>query len=114
MVSNSDCNSSLSDFCRLIAAEETVLSRGGSVVRLAGLYTESRGPHTYWIKNGTVGSNADGLVNTLQYDDVLNQQRKAIYDKRHKVLANDTAFMDELLAKITDQVSLNEKKYHDL
>ena len=59
----------ISFFCRLIAAEETVLSRGGSVVRLAGLYTEDRGPHTFWIKNGTVSTNADGYVNTLHYDD---------------------------------------------
>ena len=56
------------------------------------------------------GFHFDSRKHTLQYDDVLNQQRKAIYDKRHKVLANDTAFMDELLAKITDQVSVNEKK----
>ena len=54
---------------RLIAAEESVLSRGGSVVRLAGLYSMDRGPHTFWLKNGTVSSNADGLVNTLHYDD---------------------------------------------
>ena len=46
-----------------------MLSRGGSVVRLAGLYTLDRGPHTFWLKNGTVTSNADGLVNTLHYDD---------------------------------------------
>lgn len=46
-----------------------MLSRGGSVVRLAGLYSLDRGPHTFWLKNGTVSSNADGLVNTLHYDD---------------------------------------------
>ena len=28
-----------------------------------------RGPHTYWIKNGTVSSNADGYVNTIHYED---------------------------------------------
>lgn len=54
---------------RMIAAEETVLSRGGSVVRLAGLYAKDRGPHTFWINSGSVASNADGLVNTLHYED---------------------------------------------
>ena len=53
----------------MIAAEETVLSRGGSVVRLAGLYAKDRGPHTFWINSGSVASNADGLVNTLHYED---------------------------------------------
>ena len=28
-----------------------------------------RGPHTFWLKNGTVNSNADGLVNMLHYED---------------------------------------------
>ena len=53
----------------MIAAEETVLSRGGSVVRLAGLYAKDRGPHTFWINSGSVASNADGLVNMLHYED---------------------------------------------
>jgi hypothetical protein len=57
------------DVISLIAAEESVLSRGGSVVRLAGLYTLDRGPHTFWLNNGTCASNADGLVNTLHYED---------------------------------------------
>ena len=53
----------------MIAAEETILSRGGSVVRLAGLYALNRGPHTFWLNNGTVNANADGLVNCLHYED---------------------------------------------
>ena len=57
---------------KMIAAEESVLSRGGSVVRLAGLYTADRGPHTFWLKNGTVDSNADGLVNMLHYEDAAS------------------------------------------
>jgi hypothetical protein len=69
----------------MIAAEETVLSRGGSVVRLAGLYSDTRGPHTFWLKNGTVSSNADGLINCLHYEDAakiavttcLNGKRKS-------------------------------------
>jgi hypothetical protein len=30
---------------------------------------QNRGPHTFWLKNGTVDSNADGLVNMLHYED---------------------------------------------
>lgn len=56
----------------MIACEEAVLSRGGSVVRLAGLYTADRGPHTMWLRNGTVSSNADGLVNMLHYEDAAS------------------------------------------
>ena len=35
----------------------------------AGLYNSLRGPHTYWLKNGTVDGNADGIVNMLHYED---------------------------------------------
>ena len=56
------------------------------------------------------GFHFDSRKHTLQYDDVLNQQRKAIYDKRHKVLVGDQDFMNELLVKIADQDTINEKK----
>ena len=60
-----------------------MLSRGGSVVRLAGLYTADRGPHTMWLKNGTVTSNADGLVNTLHYEDAAKVAiATCLYGKR--------------------------------
>ena len=35
---------------RLLSAEEKTLSAGGSVVRLAGLYSATRGAHSYWLK----------------------------------------------------------------
>jgi hypothetical protein len=62
----------------MISAEEQVLSRGGSCIRLAGLYTETRGPHTFWLKNGTVTSNADGLVNMLHYEDAATAAIAAV------------------------------------
>ena len=34
----------------MIDAEEATLSREGTILRLGGLYTEKRGPHTYWLK----------------------------------------------------------------
>ncbi|KAJ1409776.1 hypothetical protein B484DRAFT_336557 [Ochromonadaceae sp. CCMP2298] len=57
----------------LLTAEESIMSRGGNVIRLAGLYTKDRGPHTFWMKKSgrgeTIDSNADGLVNMLHYED---------------------------------------------
>lgn len=54
---------------RSIGAEEQIVTRGGSVIRLAGLYSASRGPHTYWLKSGSVDGNEDGRLNMLHYED---------------------------------------------
>jgi hypothetical protein len=55
------------------------------VVRLAGLYTLDRGPHTFWLKNGTCTSNADGLVNTLHYEDAARVAIAAcLYGENHR------------------------------
>lgn len=56
----------------MIAAEEDMIKREGSVIRLAGLYTVDRGPHTFWIKSGEVDNNADGMVNLLHYEDAAD------------------------------------------
>eukprot|EP01041_Mallomonas_annulata_P011016 gene11017-23014_t len=57
---------------KMISAEESISSRGGSILRLAGLYTSSRGPHTMWLRNGTIDGNADGVVNMLHYEDAAH------------------------------------------
>lgn len=58
---------------RMLCAEEAVINRGGNIMRLAGLYTESRGAHTFWLRKAKQGlpieSNPDGLVNLLHYED---------------------------------------------
>jgi hypothetical protein len=54
---------------KLITAEKAVLAEGGSVVRLAGLYTATRGAHSYWLTQDEVGSNEDSIVNLLHYED---------------------------------------------
>ena len=71
---------------RLLAAEEAVLARGGNVLRLAGLYNDMRGPHSYWLKQTintaqseisdgataaavVLPTNANGIVNLLHYED---------------------------------------------
>jgi nucleoside-diphosphate-sugar epimerase len=44
-----------------------------NVVRLAGLYHATRGPHVYWLQMAKEGrqiqSNEDGLVNLVHYED---------------------------------------------
>ena len=63
---------------KMLAAEDAILYRGGSVMRLAGLYTSTRGPHTMWIKSGAVDSNADGIVNMLHYEDAASAAVEAL------------------------------------
>lgn len=54
---------------QMLDAEQQVLGRGGCVVRLAGLYLSDRGPHTFWLRNGTVDAPATGTLNMLHYED---------------------------------------------
>ena len=37
-----------------------------------------RGPHTFWLKNGTVNSNPDGIVNMLHYEDAASAAIAAV------------------------------------
>jgi preprotein translocase subunit SecA len=47
------------------------------------------------------GFHFDTRKHTLQYDDVLNQQRTSIYTKRRRILFEDDAFVGEVLAELT-------------
>ncbi len=84
----------------MIAAEESILKRGGTVLRLAGLYSNTKGPHTHWLYDKSkkeeapdgdnnnlnlVDSAADGMLNMLHYDDaaacaqaVINRGRRGM------------------------------------
>jgi nucleoside-diphosphate-sugar epimerase len=57
----------------MIDAEEATLSREGTILRLGGLYTEKRGPHTHWLKQAAEGTpidaESDGILNLLHYED---------------------------------------------
>ena len=72
---------------RLLGAEAAARSAGGSVVRLAGLYTATRGMHSYWwskaaeAAGGVVPGDAEGLVNTLHYDDAASAVVAALQAK---------------------------------
>jgi len=52
------------------------------------------------------GFNFDARKQVLEYDDVLNFQRKIVYERRRKVLLEDREAIDEYLAEI---ISLDEK-----
>ncbi len=49
------------------------------------------------------GFHFDTRKHTLQYDDVLNQQRTSIYAKRRKILFEDETIVDEVLAELVAQ-----------
>lgn len=51
------------------------------------------------------GFHFDTRKHTLQYDDVLNHQRTSIYTKRRKILFNDEAFVDEVIAELIAEKS---------
>lgn len=52
------------------------------------------------------GFNFDARKHVLEYDDVMNHQRKIIYDRRKKILFGDDDFTKEELEKITDKTGL--------
>jgi len=57
---------------KLLAAEREVLCAGGSVVRLAGLYSIDRGAHSFWIKNGKCTGASNGLIGLVSYEDAAS------------------------------------------
>mmetsp|Transcript_54036 Transcript_54036/g.124404 ORF Transcript_54036/g.124404 Transcript_54036/m.124404 type:complete len:332 (-) Transcript_54036:122-1117(-) len=54
---------------RLLMAEERVREAGGTVLRLAGLYTYERGAHSAFFRKETLESSASGLINQVHYED---------------------------------------------
>ena len=53
----------------LLAAEAPVLAAGGCVVRLAGLYDATRGPHRVYLRTKRSPRRPDGWLNLVHYDD---------------------------------------------
>ncbi|MEK7581709.1 MAG: preprotein translocase subunit SecA, partial [Patescibacteria group bacterium] len=56
------------------------------------------------------GFNFDARKHVLEYDDVLNQQRKSIYEKRRKFLFGDREYMDEFLKEFSIEDETIEKE----
>jgi len=57
---------------KLLEAEAAVQRIGGTIVRLSGLYHETRGAHAYFLKQGTSPSFGGSLVNQIHYDDAAS------------------------------------------
>ena len=76
---------------RAVSAEHAILARGGSVVRLAGLYSKNRGPHTYWLRAGEVKGDSEGKINLLHYEDAAGVVIAALKSplRRQVYLASD-------------------------
>jgi hypothetical protein len=53
----------------LLLAEKACLDAGGCVVRLVGLYHRTRGPHTFFLKQGEIARWGGYVVNMIHYED---------------------------------------------
>jgi preprotein translocase subunit SecA len=56
------------------------------------------------------GFNFDTRKHLLEYDDVLNHQRKIIYERRRKILFGDDEYIIEELKKIIEPAELEKKR----
>jgi len=54
---------------KLVDCEKLVLEGGGTVLRLAGLYSLERGAHNYWLSQEKVDGRPDGLIGLVSYED---------------------------------------------
>lgn len=55
------------------------------------------------------GLHFDSRRHVLEYDDVLNQQRKRVYERRKRILTGDTSIISEELERILANSSLEAK-----
>jgi nucleoside-diphosphate-sugar epimerase len=77
-------NSLLSNSLRastLLQAEDAVIKKNGTVLRLAGLYDESSGPQIYYSKIDHSELRGDGLINLIHYDDAASLALKLLEKK---------------------------------
>jgi hypothetical protein len=63
----------------LLRAEEAARSVGGTVLRLAGLYTAARGAHSYYLASREpLAADGEGLLNLLHYSDAARAVAAAL------------------------------------
>jgi preprotein translocase subunit SecA len=107
------------DLLRIFGAE-----RISSIMDRVGIEEDQPIEHKYIsraIENAqkrVEGQNFDIRKHLLEYDDVMNKQRKVIYEQRKKVLRGDMLWIDieEMLEEVADEllfVYANEKKHYD-
>ncbi len=56
------------------------------------------------------GFNFDSRKHVLEYDDILNHQRKTIYERRRSILKGDLNFIDEKIVEIINNDLENKEK----
>ncbi len=107
------------DLLRIFGAE-----RISSIMDRVGIEEDQPIEHKYIsraIENAqkrVEGQNFDIRKHLLDYDDVMNKQRKVIYEQRKKVLRGDNLWVDveEMVEEVTDNLLLeymDEKKHHE-
>jgi nucleoside-diphosphate-sugar epimerase len=102
---------------RLITAEKVVLDNHGACIRLAGLYTLSRGAHNFWMTSGKdISGRADGIINQLHYDDAAGAVLAALSAGSSVVSGNVFLISDghPMTRKEICESALKNKKYEGL
>lgn len=113
---------------RLVNAEKEVLKhKGGSVLRLAGLYLLDRGAHNFWLGDTAeltkeeIAGRPDSLINLLHYDDAAGSVVAAL--KKTSKSSSDDDSQEGRIFLVSDghplsrqqicESSLKNKRYLD-
>ena len=81
-------DSTSSNFARdLCAAEAHVLQKGGSVMRIAGMYNLRKGRNSFFLKGGEVKRRGDAYIGLVGYKDVVQAGMQIIEAPAAKVSA---------------------------
>jgi hypothetical protein len=65
---------------RLFASEKLVEQDGGCIIRLAGLYDDERGPHSYLRRTMKIRSSPNSFLNLIHTDDAAAACIRALQD----------------------------------
>ncbi|MEY4602088.1 MAG: hypothetical protein RL292_29 [Candidatus Parcubacteria bacterium] len=111
-----------------VSLEDTLMRVFGGD-RLKGMMTKLGVPDDEPIENSFItrsieqaqekieGFNFDARKHVLEFDDVLNYQRKTFYERRSKVLTGEPAvardYIQSILAKVGEQLKEEERKVID-
>ena len=102
---------------RLVHAEQAVLERGGTCLRLAGLYLLQRGAHSFWLSGASksVRGRPDGIINLLHYDDAAGACLAALTTGSPTVAGQTLLVSDgnPLTRQEILQAALQSKPYQD-
>jgi len=108
-----------------VSLEDTLMRVFGGD-RLKGMMTKLGVPDDEAIENSFItrsieqaqekieGFNFDARKHVLEFDDVLNYQRKIFYERRNKVLVGEPAvareYIQSILAKVSEEGAIGEEK----